>query len=116
MWTYRARPTRVVDGDTLDVVIDVGFRITMTHRLRLLGVNTPEPRGATRDAGKAATRFVIDWVDAASEIDDEWPLTVTTVEVDSFGRWLADVRDRADQSLSDILLVTGHAVPYGRSG
>jgi micrococcal nuclease len=112
MWTYRARPIRVVDGDTIDVDIDVGFRITMRHRLRLLGVNTPEPRGATRDAGRAATEFVLDWMDAAAEIDDEWPVTVTTIEADSFGRWLADVRNREDESLSHRLLDSGHAVPY----
>ena len=42
MWDYRAKLKRIVDGDTLEVIIDVGFHGTQTEQLRLLGVNTPE--------------------------------------------------------------------------
>lgn len=115
LWTYQARPDRIVDGDTLDAWIDVGFRITMHHRLRVLAVNTPEMRGPSRPDGIAARAFVIDWIERAHEINDEWPLLVTTYEADSFGRWLANVRNRDGESLSYRLLDSGHAVPYGRS-
>lgn len=48
IWAYRAKVERVIDGDTLDVTVDAGFANYRTERLRLLGVNTPERKGATR--------------------------------------------------------------------
>ena len=47
MYTYKAKLDRVVDGDTLDANIDLGFDITVHKRIRLAGINTPESR--TRD-------------------------------------------------------------------
>ena len=44
IWAYRARPLKVVDGDTLDVALDAGFRNFREERLRLLGLNTPSAR------------------------------------------------------------------------
>ena len=42
MYEYKAMVDRVVDGDTLDIVIDVGFKITTHQRIRLAHVDTPE--------------------------------------------------------------------------
>ena len=72
---------RVIDGDTIDVIIDVGFRFTTRQRLRLLELDTPE-RGEPlwREATAHLRRLLADH-----------PLTVTTVKQDSFGRWLAYV-------------------------
>ena len=48
MWTYRAKVIRVVDGDTVDVDIDLGFGIWQKNeRVRIMGIDTPESR--TRD-------------------------------------------------------------------
>ena len=47
MFTYRAVLNRIVDGDTIDVAIDLGFDIHYNTRVRLFGINTPECR--TRD-------------------------------------------------------------------
>ena len=47
MYTYKAKLDRIVDGDTLDAKIDLGFDITVHKRIRLAGINTPESR--TRD-------------------------------------------------------------------
>ncbi len=41
-WTYRATLVRAVDGDTIDVTVDLGFRLRIELRLRLVGVDTPE--------------------------------------------------------------------------
>lgn len=101
LWQYRARPTRVVDGDTIDVLIDVGFDIAFSARLRVLGVDTPEMRGDEREAGLIAKTFVEDWCqDAAQLTDSDWPLIVVTEEADSFGRWLARVYDTASEELA----------------
>ena len=48
MWTYRAKVIKVVDGDTVDVDIDLGFGISQKNeRVRIMGIDTPESR--TRD-------------------------------------------------------------------
>ena len=45
MWTYRCKLRRVVDGDTVDVDIDLGFGIwQMNERVRIMGIDTPESR------------------------------------------------------------------------
>jgi micrococcal nuclease len=93
--------TNVIDGDTIDVEIDVGFDFKTKQRLRLLGVDTPE-RG---DPGFVeATKFVIEFC-----LDRE--IQIRTYEKDSFGRWLADVF--ADEVfLNGLLLEEGLAAPY----
>jgi micrococcal nuclease len=51
-WIYqRSAITRIIDGDTVVADIDVGFRTTIAKTLRLYGINTPEPRGASRPGG-----------------------------------------------------------------
>jgi len=47
MYTYKAKLIRVIDGDTIDAEIDLGFGVFMRQRVRLYGINTPESR--TRD-------------------------------------------------------------------
>jgi micrococcal nuclease len=83
LYYYRATLVRVIDGDTIDVDIDLGFdRITTRRRLRLLGVDTPEHK----DPNFAeATEFTSAILKTSSEI------IVQTTSKDSFGRWLANV-------------------------
>jgi micrococcal nuclease len=83
LYHYRAELVRVVDGDTIDVDLDLGFdRIRTRQRLRLLGVDTPE-RG--QPGFVEATDWTRDMLSGASRI------IVNTVRKDSFGRWLATV-------------------------
>lgn len=51
----KARLLKVVDGDTLRLEIDLGFGTRLAHDIRLLGVDTPEPRGKESAAGKWVT-------------------------------------------------------------
>lgn len=58
---------RVVDGDTVDVILDLGFGLTMSQRCRIAGIDTPEKR--TRDLeekkyGLAATKYAEEWFEA----------------------------------------------------
>lgn len=57
-FVYRARGVRVVDGDTMDVEVDLGFKVKMVHRLRLKGVDTPEKRGETMGPALLSQMFV----------------------------------------------------------
>ena len=74
---------RVIDGDTIQVAIDVGFRFQTTQTLRLLELDTPERGQAGFLEAKAKLQAVL----------QSWmlQLSVTTVKQDSFGRWLAHV-------------------------
>ena len=54
MYEYRARITRVIDGDTVEAEIDLGFHVTFTATLRLTGINAPGPAGLGRvDPGQS---------------------------------------------------------------
>ncbi len=50
MYQYKALVERVVDGDTIDVIIDLGFKITTNQRIRLAGINTPETYNVKKDS------------------------------------------------------------------
>ena len=112
----------VVDGDTLDLRLtrDIGFYFTATAfvRCRLLGCDTPE-RG--KAGWTEATEFTRNWCESrAGRIE------AVTYKADhpvplpdgGFGRWLVNLLDgdvlEDGESLSDLLLDTGHAVPYER--
>lgn len=108
MYEYRARLIKVVDGDTFDVLIDVGFRISINERVRVYGVDTPE-RGEAKAA--AATKFTHNFC-TADATEDEWPLIIRTAKPhDKYGRWLANV-ERNGESLADALVKAKLAKQY----
>ena len=89
---------KVVDGDTIDTVIDLGFDVRVCHRVRLLGIDTPESR--TRDKvekfyGKLAKAALKSWVHWAVVSDrDDIELQLRCPEADSrgkFGRILGEL-------------------------
>jgi endonuclease YncB( thermonuclease family) len=119
LYRYRVvEVLRVVDGDTLDLSLSLGFGIRGAFRFRLAGVDAPEVRGARAEVrGKEATRFVIDWLGARAG-----SLTVRTYKGSdstvgigdgSFGRWLADVLAPYDESLADALVEANLATRKG---
>lgn len=99
MYEYKAVITNVVDGDTFDMDIDLGFNIHIHERVRLLDIDTPEKFGKEKELGlivkQYATRLFKDMgVIIRSEKAD------VAADTDSFGRWLVrvifdgeDVRD-----------------------
>lgn len=105
MYQYRAIVRRIVDGDTIDCDVDMGFRAwRMNERFRLAGIDAPEIRGPDRDAGRAAKAFVESLIAPGAEITIE-----TARDPDNFGRWIATVYIN-NQSLNDALVDRGHAV------
>ena len=92
-WTYRAKIERVVDGDTIDLKVDLGFRTYKNVRVRLSGVDTAETYGIAKESeeyalGKEQTAFVKEFLST----DDEWDITFySNGEKGSFGRWMGDV-------------------------
>jgi len=115
IWQYRARVERVVDGDTLDLGIDLGFGVSLTGdeaRVRLRGIDTAETFGVPKDSeeyttGQRHKAFVEEWV--ADTDDQEWPVFVETAKDDQrgkYGRWLAVVQRRIDGAVLNDDLVT----------
>ena len=118
-FVYRVTLLRVVDGDTFDIDIDLGFSMQLTgQRLRLLGVNTPETKGKTRDAGMQAKAFTRAWLGSHTNIMiRSRKREPGHAEKDAFGRWLVEVfgdNDQGEQEcLNAALLDSGNAVPFG---
>jgi micrococcal nuclease len=94
MYTYKGRVIKVVDGDTLDVEIDLGFDIKHNIRVRLLNVHAPEIHSVKRGSeeyirGMEAKEKVDQWVASNPEVRI---LTVKDKK-EKFGRYLAEVWD-----------------------
>lgn len=111
MYDYRVvEVLRVVDGDTLDLRLDLGFHLTTALRFRLLGVDTPE-RG--QPGWAEAAEWVRRWLD--DRRDQQQEVRVITHKADSFGRWLATVYTPTLGGTMNLSLVaSGLAVPYTR--
>jgi micrococcal nuclease len=114
MYEYKASLVRVVDGDTCDLSISLGFHVTILQRCRLSGINAPEVRGENKVAGIAATEFVKSWFPSDGQviIKSEKPYPD-----DKYGRFLVEIyrptEVSATKSLNESLIVAGHAVLYG---
>ena len=91
MYEYSCTVERVVDGDTIDVVLDLGFDILYKSRVRLYGIDTPESRTRNLDEkarGKMASAFLKNAIDHGTKV------VIQTKLKDSrgkFGRVLGDV-------------------------
>ena len=110
-YVYPCQIVRVIDGDTVDAEISVGFGLTTVQRLRLLDAWAPEVRGPERPAGLKAAGFVSRWVGTYAGQDD-WPFRVQTSKDDAFGRWLGTIWSAIDGTcLNDALVAAGHATP-----
>ena len=108
---------KVVDGDTIDVVIDLGFDLYKTERVRVAGVDTPEKRTRNKEEkllGIDATNWMKEKLTGAIKGDDE--LTIRTELVGSTGKygrllgWLY-VGD-SDISLNEQMIKEGYAHAY----
>jgi micrococcal nuclease len=103
---FNAHCTYVVDGDTADLTIDVGFHLTTVQRMRFLDINTPE-------RGKPGYQEAKDYTKNAILGKD---VIVQTYKDDAFGRYLAHIyyigEDGAIHNLNQELLDLGLAVPF----
>tara|TARA_Y100000004_G_scaffold189753_1_gene245856 strand:+ start:209 stop:643 length:435 start_codon:yes stop_codon:yes gene_type:complete len=117
MYEYRCKIVRVVDGDTVDVDIDLGFGVWLQkQRVRLYGVDTPESR--TRDAeekvfGNLAKKFVEDRLPVGSK----QKLRTRLDGKGKFGRILGefliyDPKTDRESTINQMLIETSNAVAY----
>ncbi len=108
MFEYRATIDRVIDGDTVDAMIDLGCHVFVKERLRLFGINAPEMRGKSRDAGIAAKEHL-------SELLDNCGLLVVRTHKDKqgkYGRYLVELIGEDGSNLNKQMIQNGYAVEY----
>ena len=113
MYEYRCKVIKVIDGDTVDVDIDLGFDIMLRdERVRIMGIDTPESR--TRDKVGLASK------DRLKEliVGKSGPILKTQINKKGedmrgkFGRILGDFVTDDGRMVTDILVEEGHAVAY----
>jgi micrococcal nuclease len=112
---YDVKVIKVVDGDTVDVDIDLGFGVTLTdERVRIMGIDTPESR--TRD--KVEDLFGEAAKERLKVLMKDGGKLITTEDrkgedmKGKFGRILGDFRIGDGRKVTDILIEEGHAVAY----
>ena|ERR1700752_3987025 len=120
MYEYKAKIERVIDLDTYDCSIDLGFNIKIQHRIRLLGVDGFESKEIRGDSpqkvqkGKEGKAILIEWLTGKEII-------VQTVkdENDKYGRFLATVifqEEHGTVNLGEWILSNGYGVPTNANG
>ncbi len=103
-YRYSAIVRRIVDADTLDLDVDMGFRAwRIRERFRLAGINAPEMRGPQRAAGQAAKAYLESMLPIGAPVVIE-----SAKDPDVFGRWIARVWLNGT-CLNDALVAAGHA-------
>jgi micrococcal nuclease len=111
MYTYNAKLERVVDGDTVDALVDLGFDTWKKVRIRLNGIDAWESR--TRDLeekqkGLAAKKYLIEQLES-----NDNKFVLVSHGVGKFGRCLGELFLKEDGwSLNEMLITEGHAVKY----
>ena len=109
---YSCKLERVVDGDTCDALIDLGFNTWAKRRIRFMGVDTWESR--TRDLeekakGLEAKAFTKDLL----ENSDDGKFSIISYGLGKYGRVLGELFVKGhEQSVNDLLIENGHAYEY----
>jgi micrococcal nuclease len=116
MYEYRIAIRRVIDGDTVDCLLDLGFQIKLSDRIRLYGIDTPESRTRNKvekRLGLAAKVRLQELIAEANKISKRRDITVRTHKdaKGKFGRILGDIFVNG-KSCSDKLIEEGHARAY----
>ncbi len=96
---------RVIDGDTVELCIDMGNSIRWQGHFRLQGIDTPEIHGTTAEAGQAARVALMDYL-TTNGID-----YVETHKPDKYGRWLVTII-AGGANVSGVMISRGLAKPY----
>lgn len=112
-YMYAAKLDRVVDGDTVWLVVDLGFGVQVRLDFRLQGINAPELRGAARQAGEASKAALQGLLTAGVDLE------VTSFKSEKYGRWLAQLDatiSGARVNVNQTMIAEGFAVAYDGHG
>lgn len=94
-FVYTGYITKVIDGDTIDVELDLGFHITISRRIRMLGYDAPERHSPE---GKSITQLFRDLYEGK-------PIICYTKKQGKYGRWLGEIFTRDGVSINELMKV-----------
>jgi micrococcal nuclease len=103
MYTYFTKIDKVVDGDTVDVFIDLGFSVWHKERIRLAGIDTAEKNTAL---GKALKAYMISLLEGKK-------VKLEVSKPDKYGRYLGIIYLDSEESINDQMIRLGLAKSYG---
>ncbi len=105
-YEYTATVLKVVDGDTVDLLVDVGFRHFMEDRFRLYGIDAWETRGSEREKGLEVKSILMDLI-----LKKEVIVKTYKDQRGKYGRWLAEIW-LGDRNINQWLVKKGYAKLY----
>ncbi len=114
LFHYQACVVRVVDGDTIDVILDLGFDISYRRRVRFHGINAPQSRTkdpVEKEAGLAAKRYVEDWISA---LEQQVIIHTSLGDGSEVGHILGRILNDDGECLNDEMVSLGHAIRHSR--
>jgi micrococcal nuclease len=85
-YLYHAVIDRVIDGDTVDAIVDCGFNIHFCERFRLFGINAPEVRGEERPQGLESAEALREWCEGRDVI-----IETLKDKKEKYGRYLGTI-------------------------
>lgn len=105
----RVKVLKVLDGDTVELEIDLGFGDFHREAFRIQGIDAPEIRGKTKEAGLAAKAALTEFLGDGSMVSVE---TIKAPSKDKYGRYLADPFVAGSGFASEYMIENGFAKPY----
>ena len=114
MYQYKAKLIKVVDGDTVDALIDCGFSTFKKERVRLYGINAPESRTRDKKEKKRGLASKARLKELIKEGKNEFIVETMIYKKGKYGRLLGELfRDvDTERSYNDMLVSEGHATEY----
>ena len=115
MVEYNAKVLKVVDGDTIDAWVDLGFDTWKKVRIRMHGINAPESRTRDKEEKKRGLAAKARLIEILNEVDNKFVLV--SYGVGKFGRCLGDIRipdivPDSFKSVNSQLIMEGHGTEY----
>ena len=113
MYTYKAKLIRIVDGDTIDAEIDLGFDTIIRKRIRLYGINTPDTK--TKDLDEKA-KGLASKQRLTELLDKEFVVETILNKRGKYGRVLGVIYNISANNkrlnINEVLVNEGHAVKH----
>ncbi len=111
LYQYKVSVSRVVDGDTVDLGIDLGFELTVKIRVRMSGINAWESRTRNKEEKKKGLAAKVRLTEMCEESLGKGTLKISTKEKGKYGRYLG-VLYAGGKSINDAMVNEGHAHYY----
>ena len=102
---------KFVDGDTIDVILDLGFHLSIKKRIRLYGIDTPETRTRDKEEKKRGLAAKERLIELCSDKEGPANLVLKCHGLGKYGRVLGEIFNN-NTSANRMLVMEGHAVEY----